>query len=482
MKPITLTYSIPQEEIFMKIWRIVSISLLILILAATSACSLVGGQNQTAQQATIARGDLTVKVNGTGKTSYANDAKLNFGTAGKIEKLSVKKGDRVAKGAELARLDTDSLELALSQAQTAEAQAQVTLTQSQLTRIQTETALTSAQMNLDKIKEVSDYKDKILDIEWTIKVAKVNLSQAAARGSVPDVTYLNQYIADNYAQLAKEQKKLADLLNKDAYSGTATYINSAAIYDVNGKQIDRLIVEDIRLKEQQIETAQKSIDQAKQTVEQSQKALEQARKTIEYTRKQIKESSIIAPFDGVIATLDADEGDYFAGPGNYVGTLIYLVDPASLEVSTEVDEIDIAGVTLNQKSQVSLDAIPGSEYEGQVTEISVTPKEKPQNAGVVVYDVKIGFKNAPPVQAKSGMSATVNIVTQEKKSVLLVPNKSIKKNSQGQTVVNVIVNQKMEERAVKLGLSDGSHTEVLSGLNEGDIVSRPLKETNSKLS
>jgi HlyD family secretion protein len=466
----------------MRIWKIGSISLFILILLATSACSPVSGQNPSSQQVSIARGDIIVKVNGSGKTLYANDAKLNFGTAGRIEKLAVKKGDRVTRGTEIAKLDTANLELSLSQAQTAEAQAKVTLAQSVLAQTQAETALTSAQMDLDKIKEVSDYKNRILDLEWTIKIAKVNLRQAAATNDANNANYLNRYIAETNSQLAKEQKKLADLLAKDAYQGTATYIDTSAIYDVNGKQIDRLTVEDIRLKEQRIESAQQNIDQAKLTVSQSQRALEQAQKTIGYTQKQIKESTIVAPFDGVIATMDAKEGDYVAAPGTYLGTLIYMVDTNSLEVSTEIDEIDIANVSLNQKTLVRLDALPVTQFEGNVTAISVTPKEKPQNAGVVVYEVKIGFAGTPPTQAKSGMSATVDVVTNVKKDVLLVPNKSIKKNNQGQTTVNVIVNQKPEERKVVLGLSDGTQTEVINGLNEGDLVSRPLKETNSKLS
>ena len=115
----------------MKIERIITISLFILVLVGSTACSL--GQNPTAQsQVAVSKGDLTVKVNGTGKTSYATDAKLAFDTAGKIEKLSVKKGDTVTKGTVLAELNTNSLELALAQAQTAEAQARVALITAQL--------------------------------------------------------------------------------------------------------------------------------------------------------------------------------------------------------------------------------------------------------------------------------------------------------------------------------------------------------------
>jgi multidrug efflux pump subunit AcrA (membrane-fusion protein) len=97
-----------------------------------------------------------------------------------------------------------------------------------------------------------------------------------------------------------------------------------------------------------------------------------------------------------------------------------------------------------------------------------------------VYEVKVGFVGAPPVEAKSGMSVSVDIVTQEKKNVMLVPNKSIKKNAQGQTTVNLVVNQKVEERPVTLGLTDGTQTEVVSGLSEGDMIVKVIKENGAK--
>ena len=111
---------------------------------------------------------------------------------------------------------------------------------------------------------------------------------------------------------------------------------------------------------------------------------------------------------------------------------------------------------LNKKSIISLDAIPNNKFDGTVTSISVIPVAKPQNSGVVVYEVKVGFSGTAAAAVKSGMSATVDIVTNEKPGVLLIPNKSIKKNSKGQTIVDTMVNQKSEERVVVLGSPMGT--------------------------
>ena len=68
------------------------------------------------------------------------------------------------------------------------------------------------------------------------------------------------------------------------------------------------------------------------------------------------------------------------------------------------------------------------------------------------------------------MSASADIILNQEKDVLLIPNKSIKQNAQGQTIVKVVINQQVEERQVKLGLTDGVQTEVIDGLQPGDII------------
>ena len=198
--------------------------------------------------------------------------------------------------------------------------------------------------------------------------------------------------------------------------------------------------------------------------------MDQANKAVEVAQKQLTDATLTAPFDGLAATVDIKQGDYFLTNGLNVVTPIYFVDPTSLEIRVEIDEIDVANVQVKQSAIIKLDALPNMTFNGTVTSISVTPKAKAQNSGVVVYDVKVGFNNIPSAQVKSGMSASVDIITLEKKGVLLVPNKAIKQNTQGQKVVDLVVNQKTKEQLVELGLSDGTQTEVMSGIAEGDMV------------
>jgi HlyD family secretion protein len=251
-------------------------------------------------------------------------------------------------------------------------------------------------------------------------------------------------------------------------------------------------VDDVQLKRKQVDAAQQAVDMAKQNttqalqniarfqqnVEQADLSVAESGKVVQVAQKQLDYASIVAPFDGVVAGLDLKTGDYF-NPG-VSPSPVYLVDPASLVTNAQIDEIDVAGVQEGQKALITLDSLPGTQFEGVVDSISMTPVTGAQNLGVVQYIVKVKFAGNPPPAAKSGMSANTDIITHEARDRVLVPNKSIKHNSQGQAVVNVVVNQKIEERPVVLGLTDGTQTEVIAGLQAGDRIIKLVLDTTTK--
>jgi HlyD family secretion protein len=184
----------------------------------------------------------------------------------------------------------------------------------------------------------------------------------------------------------------------------------------------------------------------------------------------LNDATIIAPIDGIAVTVNVKEGDTVPSSSINPTTPIYLIDISSMQVSAQIDEIDIPGVKLGQDVIISLDSAPDMQYAGKVKSISMAPVANPQNSGVVVYEVKAGFVNPPPPEVKLGMSATVDIITNEHKDVLLIPSRAIKEDNQGNPVVDVKVNQKIETRPVKVGISDGLNTEITSGLNAGETV------------
>jgi len=180
-------------------------------------------------------------------------------------------------------------------------------------------------------------------------------------------------------------------------------------------------------------------------------------------QKQLDWATITAPFDATIASVDVDEGDTVLA----AEIIAHLVDLTSMELKVDVDEIDTPDVKPGQGAIIEVDALPALQLEGRVISISLLPGEE---AGVVVFEVKIAFDAPSGLELRVGMSATADIVTNERSSVLLVPSRAIKHDSQGNPVVEVMVNEQIEERPVVIGISDGFDTEIVDGLNEGEVV------------
>jgi len=89
---------------------------------------------------------------------------------------------------------------------------------------------------------------------------------------------------------------------------------------------------------------------------------------------------------------------------------------------------------------------------------------------LVLYEVTIDFDVPQGYNLKIGMSAIADIIFEERSNVLLVPNRAITQDSDGNPVVKVMVDEEIEERPVVTGISDGFDTEIVDGLSEGDMV------------
>jgi len=147
--------------------------------------------------------------------------------------------------------------------------------------------------------------------------------------------------------------------------------------------------------------------------------------------------------------------------------IIKLIDPTSMELEVEVDEIDIPDVEVGQEVIITLDALPDREFDGAVATVYPLPTEV---GGVIVFNVKIELDVPGGSGIRVGMSAETDIVLASRADVLLVPDRAISEDSEGNTIVNVVVDDDLEERPVVVGISDGFNTEIISGLKVGETV------------
>jgi len=192
-----------------------------------------------------------------------------------------------------------------------------------------------------------------------------------------------------------------------------------------------------------------------------------AEQAVAEAQKQLDEAIITAPFAGVVVDVYVDEGDTIST----ATAIVYLIDLTTMELSVELDEIDIPDVEVGQRAIIELDALPDLSLEGEVAFIRPVPILE---GGVVLYEAEIDFVVPQDSGLRVGMSAEADIVIDERSGVLLVPDPVIKQDSQGSSIVYVMVDEQVdeqiEERSVVTGISDGFYTEIISGLEEGEMV------------
>jgi HlyD family secretion protein len=336
--------------------------------------------------ASTAPGSQAATVRGAGTITVDRYANLFFGTAGQIAIMNVKVGDQIKKGAVLAKLDTTSLEAAVSQAI-------VNLDQAKLAQTQAKSNLVTAQYNLDKTKAVSDIKDAITDVQLAIKTAEVNQHQAQAVGDSAAAAAASQNLVVFNKELKTQQDKLAKLLSQDPYTSA-----DVAIY-INGQKYDRLTVQDIQNK-------QLAIDIARQTVDKSQDTINQAQKALDVAQLQLSQATIVAPFDGIVATVNQNAGDIVSAPSAAGRAIIYLIDPTTMQLIIGVNELDMPKVKAGQKANVVLDAYPASKIDGKVTVIAPLPTVQ---GGITDYNITITFAVPANIDVRVGMNATAGI-------------------------------------------------------------------------
>jgi multidrug efflux pump subunit AcrA (membrane-fusion protein) len=144
---------------------------------------------------------------------------------------------------------------------------------------------------------------------------------------------------------------------------------------------------------------------------------------------------------------------------------IVLADLSDFHIDVGVDEIDVGRLAEGQNAAISVDALPGAPITGVVERIAPTATE---SAGVVSYVVTVAIDpTAAPIRA--GMSAIVDIITDTRDGVLVIPNRFIRiDRSTGRSYVNVKRGDQIEEVEIVTGLRNDNESEVLQGLGEGD--------------
>lgn len=332
----------------------------------------------------------------------------------------------------------------------------------------------------------------------TENVMKGNVSNSiTATGTIEPVTEVEvgtqvsgiidkMYV--DYNSIVKKGELIAEMdkvtLQSEFQSAKATYDGSKAEYDYQKKLYDR----NKKLHEKQLisdtdyEETTYNFQRAQSSFDASKAALAKAERNLSY-------ATITSPIDGVVTSRDVEEGQTVASGFETPTLFTIAADLTKMQVVADVDEADIAGVNEGARVTFTVDAYPDDVFRGVVRQIRLGSTNSSSSSSsttgsttVVTYEVVITADN-PDLKLKPRLTANATIYTMTKDDVLTVPNKALRFNPnkdiiggrkvvdcQGSHKVWTLENNTFTAHPVKTGITDGTKTEILSGISENTPI------------
>ena len=391
----------------------------VLLVTAMAILSLVagcaGGNGDTLPTAKVSRGTVRATISVSGNLNAPDDQYVAFTMPGTIDDVRVEKGDIVRAGDVLAILDAEDFERTVALARTSlkQAQAQYDI----------------AEQQLRNTIFPHYYNSYVVDVPGTwmaLDEATESVQEARELMEAGDTAEANLLLDDVLSEIAEAQES------------------------AQARKWEFPIA--IKVMELQREAASAAVDAARLNLEATMAALDDA--------------IVKAPIGGVVTAVMVKEGDTLTNM-DFSSPAFHIIDPSNLEMTGLIDEMDIAEIATGQKAIVTLDALPGAEVIGNVTYISEAAMIE---AGVVMYETTVTLQN-PGSEVKDGMSATADIVMDEKENVLVVPTSAVMRGEGGEDIVYVVdAGGEAMAQPITTGMRSGRMIEVVGGLSEGDVI------------
>ncbi len=211
--------------------------------------------------------------------------------------------------------------------------------------------------------------------------------------------------------------------------------------------------------------------------------VKQAQARVNVTKVEQNRTVLIAPFDGIVADIVGELGEYTtpSPPGVATPPAIDLIDDTCLYIEAPMDEVDAPKIHVGQFARVTLDALPGQQLAGHVKRVApyvlaVEKQARTVDVEVALDDFKGNTANNPPLLV--GYSADVEIVLASHDKVLRVPTSTLQDGNK--VLVYLPETKKLEQRTIKVGITNWEYTEVLDGLKQGDLIVASLEREGVK--
>jgi HlyD family secretion protein len=219
-------------------------------------------------------------------------------------------------------------------------------------------------------------------------------------------------------------------------------------------------------------SAQRNLAVSRAEIAKAEAEVAQAKAALENAEEDLRNSTIVSPIDGLVLSRDVNVGDAVSSIlvlGSQATLIMTMGDISEVYVQGKVDEADIGKVYLNQPARIVVESFKDKKFTGKVTKISPMGKEKDN---VTTFEVRVSISN-PTLELKANMTANAEILLEEKKNVLMVPEASLiydKDRSASVELPDPKAENGRKKVSVKLGISNGVKTEIISGLTEKQKV------------
>jgi multidrug efflux pump subunit AcrA (membrane-fusion protein) len=426
--------------------------------STANAAALTASEARTSA---VTKGDLVVSASGSGNLVASQSVDLSFSTRGTLVELDVKIGDLVTKGQTLARLGTTAdLDAALAAA---------------------ELQVLTAQNSLDTLQ--SNAQVALANAYQATITAQATFDSAATADARTAYARCSQEVMNRYKEtLDQITETLADLTQRD--KGSQQWINASNDYDTASANYSYCLsytADEKAVAKSSLEVASSNLKQA-QTTYNTLKAgagidpnalalaeanLKTAQTKLNSAQENLAGTALTAPIAGKVIYLAAGEGA-IVDTAKFI-TIVAIDQPT---VSVSVDEADMDKLALGNSAEITFDALPEEVFSGKVVQVDPQLTVSGQYR-VAKGLIRLDSSAAETIQALPlGLSATITVISQEAKNVLLAPVTALKSLGDQQYAVMVKGSDGiLKLRIVTIGIQDSTSVEIVSGLNEGDLVS-----------
>jgi len=397
-------------------------------------------------------GDVRTSVEASGEVESESEVILSFETGGRIEDLYVQDGDFVLEGSILAVLENEMQQLDYQQAY-------LNVNRAELTRFDT------LEIDEDELEIASEN----LRVAWQA-LGNADSSVTDADMAAMQTQYTELIEAAEYIQSRADQApggyKSDAYNNLQAQAGEAWFNAELARLQMNSA----------------VENEQPGVNAAYGNVLKAQADLErllagpnsyardrvdlqldQSLLDLSHAGQDYADTFLIAPYTGVVSDLSVEDGSLVTAGGQ----TMRLTDISNLIVTIYVDEIDIGQVEDGMTVILTIDALPGMEFEGTVSKIA--PRSSIRD-GVVVYDVELTIDDTQSM-LRVGMTVDAEVALDQAEDTILVPSSYVRREPNGRSIVTVLnADGTREEPVVTTGLRGQQNTEILSGIAPGELI------------